>query len=243
MAPKVHPADHAAARIVAAAERFEIALLKGQGVYAKAEAVSLEEARAAAARLETEVGTGKRAMIYALTAEGRSALVTEATLEAMETNAMQTYSKKFNARRAAERAGIPAERIEVTKTAEGYVWRDTEPKVAPVAAEPAAASKLSAEPMPAPALRSEAPRRTRTDYDRLEAEAHKGVLPEPPDFSAATHARFRNKLARLVDLAAAGDIAGLRAFEINPVSSSPRAMARYRDLCVIAIEARAEAVG
>jgi hypothetical protein len=29
--------------------------------------------------------------------------------------------------------------------------------------------------------------------------------------------------------------------EINPVSSSPRAMARYRDLCGMAIEAQAEA--
>ena len=40
----------------------------------------------------------------------------------------------------------------------------------------------------------------------------------------------------------AADIAGLRAFEINPVLSSPKAMARYRDLCVIAITARAQVV-
>ena len=40
-------------------------------------------------------------------------------------------------------------------------------------------------------------------------------------------------------LAEAGDVAALQAFEINPVSSSPKAMARYRDLCVIAIAARA----
>ena len=40
-------------------------------------------------------------------------------------------------------------------------------------------------------------------------------------------------------LAKAGDLKGLRAFEINPVSSSPKAIARYRDLCVIALEARA----
>ncbi len=56
----------------------------------------------------------------------------------------------------------------------------------------------------------------------------------------ATHARFRAKLAHIVALAEAGDIAGLQAFEINPVSSSPKAMARYRDLCVIAITARAQ---
>ena len=70
--------------------------------------------------------------------------------------------------------------------------------------------------------------------------AQTGVLPPAPDFSKPTHARFRAKLAQIVALAEAGDIAALQAFEINPVSSSPKAMARYRDLCVIAISARAQ---
>jgi hypothetical protein len=69
-------------------------------------------------------------------------------------------------------------------------------------------------------------------------QAQTGGLPPAPDFSKPTHARFRAKLAQIVALAEAGDIAGLQAFEINPVSSSPKAMARYRDLCVIAITAR-----
>ena len=64
-------------------------------------------------------------------------------------------------------------------------------------------------------------------------------MPQPPDFSKPTHARFRAKLDQIVALAEAGDIAALQAFEINPVSSSPKAMARYRDLSVIAITARA----
>ena len=67
-----------------------------------------------------------------------------------------------------------------------------------------------------------------------------GALPQPPDFSKPTHARFRAKLAQIVAMAEAGDIAALQAFEIKPVSSSPKAMARYRDLCVIAITARAQ---
>ena len=58
-----------------------------------------------------------------------------------------------------------------------------------------------------------------------------------PDFSAETHKRWRPKLARLVELVAARDIAGLRAFEIKPISSSPKALARYRDAAVAAIEA------
>jgi hypothetical protein len=69
-------------------------------------------------------------------------------------------------------------------------------------------------------------------------QARTGALPQAPDFFKPTHARFRAKLAQIVALAEAGDIAALQAFEINPVSSSPKAMARYRDLCVIAITAR-----
>ena len=69
-------------------------------------------------------------------------------------------------------------------------------------------------------------------------QAQTGALPTAPDFSKPTHAWFRAKLAQIVALAEAGDIAALQAFEINPVSSSPKAMARYRDLCVIAITAR-----
>lgn len=69
-------------------------------------------------------------------------------------------------------------------------------------------------------------------------QAQSGVLPQAPNFSKPTHARFRTKLAQVVALAEAGDIAALQAFEINPVSSSPKAIARYRDLCVFAIAAR-----
>ena len=126
MPAKLHPADAAAARIIGRASRFEIALFRGQGRYAKADAATLIEARKAATRLEAEAANGRTAMIYAITTEGRSALVTPATLQAMETNPMQqTYSTKFNARRAAEKAGTPGDRIEVTKTPEGYSWRET----------------------------------------------------------------------------------------------------------------------
>ena len=70
--------------------------------------------------------------------------------------------------------------------------------------------------------------------------AQAGALPQAPDFSKPTHARFRAKLAQIVAFAEAGDIAALKSFDINPVSSSPKAMARYRDLCVIAISARTQ---
>ncbi|WP_444461731.1 hypothetical protein [Rhodobacter capsulatus] len=109
-----------------------------------------------------------------------------------------------------------------------------EPALPPVAPEPAVEPAPIADAEPAAAPR--APRRRR-DAD-IEAKARQGELPLPPDFSAPTHARFRAKLAALVELAGKADATGLRAIAINPVSSSPKALARYRDLAVLAIEAR-----
>jgi hypothetical protein len=228
MPRKVHPANEATARLIAGAERFEIALFRGQGSYAKARAATLDEARAAAAQLEAEVASGRPALIYALDAGGRSALVTPATFQATEMHAMQkTYGKKFNAQRAAERAGIAPDRIEVEKTSEGFVWREKPEAAAPApTAAPRAKTRRPAATKPAPE-----PKRPRTSYEALEAASRAGRLPEAPDFSAATHARFRNKLARLVELAAAGDVAGLKAVKINPVSSSP---ARWRAIAICA---------
>jgi hypothetical protein len=82
------------------------------------------------------------------------------------------------------------------------------------------------------------PPRRRSKFDAIEKAAKAGRLPPPPDFARPTHERFRAKLAALEALAAEGDIDGLRAFRINPVSSSPKALDRYRNLCVIALEAR-----
>ena len=72
------------------------------------------------------------------------------------------------------------------------------------------------------------------------ASAQAGVLPAPPDFTAETHRRFRPKLAEVVALVEAGDVAGLRAYQyVGFLSSSPRAIMRDRDLALVALEARA----
>ena len=71
----------------------------------------------------------------------------------------------------------------------------------------------------------------------LEAAQH-GELPPVPDFSAPTHKPHRKRLEQVVALVEAGDIEGLKAFKINPVSSSPKAIDKYRNLAVIALEAR-----
>lgn len=75
----------------------------------------------------------------------------------------------------------------------------------------------------------------------VEEAAKRGKLPSPPDFSAETHKRWRPMLAEAVKFAKAGDVKSLKALDIKPYSSSPKALARYRDLCVIAIEAQRKA--
>lgn len=178
------------------------------------------------------------------------------------TKETQTYDKKFNAERGAKRAGLKPGQYEVFKTPEGrFGWRE-------VAAEPVASAAREAEEAPPAEeteiefeIEAEAGE-TEAEADEAVAgiagpapaarpatakvgkrqavinQAQGGVLPQPPDFSKPTHARFRAKLAKLVELAEAGDAEGLRAIAINPVSTSPKAMARYRDLAIMAIEAR-----
>jgi hypothetical protein len=72
------------------------------------------------------------------------------------------------------------------------------------------------------------------------ASAQSGVVPPAPDFSANTHARFRAKLAEVVALVEAGDVEALRAYAYPGfLSSSPKAILKYRDLALVALEARA----
>ncbi|RUU97858.1 hypothetical protein EOB36_25490 [Mesorhizobium sp. M6A.T.Cr.TU.017.01.1.1] len=73
------------------------------------------------------------------------------------------------------------------------------------------------------------------------ASAEAGTLPAKPDFSAATHGRFRKKLDEIIALVEAGDIKALKAYPINPISSSSKAMDRYRNLAVTALEAQRKA--
>lgn len=73
---KLHPAEIADAQTLARAVRFDVALFLGTGRFAKASAPTLEAARIEAARLAAEHPTVRRPLIYGVTGEGRSALVT-----------------------------------------------------------------------------------------------------------------------------------------------------------------------
>lgn len=80
--------------------------------------------------------------------------------------------------------------------------------------------------------------RQRYDWGGAAEKAAKGQMPATPDFSAPTHERFRPMLAEVVKAAKAGDVRALKGIKINPVSSSPKAIAKYRDLCVQALQAK-----
>ena len=112
-------------------------------------------------------------------------------------------------------------------------------------AEPMAAMATAAVMAPTPAeqkrgIASRAVRKAvRASAKAAEEAVARGELPTPPDFSAETHKPYRGKREKLIALAEAGDIEGLRAVAINPTSTSPKALIRYRDLAIRALEARA----
>lgn len=75
---------------------------------------------------------------------------------------------------------------------------------------------------------------------QLLADAEAGKLPPVPNFTAETHAPFRNRLKALVELVKAKDVRGLQAVEIKPYQTSRKAMFKYRNLAVIALKAQAK---
>lgn len=91
-----------------------------------------------------------------------------------------------------------------------------QPAKAPKAEKPAKAPTAAAAPAADKALGKRA---------QIAADAEAGIIPAKPDFSAPTHARFRKQLDEIAALVEKGDINALKAYPINPVSSSPKAMA------------------
>jgi hypothetical protein len=178
--------------------------------------------------------------------------------------AEQAYSKPSNAKRAAIAAGHKEGEFSVYKIADGkFGWRVTAPtKAAPksrgtshdywnvpptgkAAKAPSKAAKAPSKAAKARAayplsLSDKAAKAPRPLGKRaaIQAAALAGKLPPPLDFSAPTHARFRAAAEELAALAKAGDIKALEAVVIKPYSSSPKAMAKYRDLAVVALKAR-----
>jgi hypothetical protein len=72
------------------------------------------------------------------------------------------------------------------------------------------------------------------------ASAQAGVLPAVPNFEAETHKRFRAKLAEVIALVEAADVEALSTCRHDGfMGSSMKAVMRFRDLALAALEARA----
>jgi len=161
-------------------------------------------------------------------------------------HAMNPQSKAFKAV-PADALEIPAgmKRVETSANKKAIAGMKAERTTGRKWAEPrqieAARGKLVDAPAARKAIEAVTGGQTRVRKSTAEAatNAAAGIMPKAPDFSAETHKRFRPKLAELIALAKAGDVKGLKAYAINPISTSPKAMDRYRNLCVIALEAKA----
>lgn len=66
-------------------------------------------------------------------------------------------------------------------------------------------------------------------------EAEKGILPPPLDFSANTHKAWRGKLSELQALIDKRNLNGLKAWSVEPKSSSRQMLMRYRDCAIAAL--------
>lgn len=217
--PNLSNAESYNAEVLANATKFAASLFIGRGKYANAEADTLEAIQQAAEKLKADHPTiTSRPIITAFDESGNTAVLGGKTKPAKKPAAPKAPNGKAKDKDHPLVAGL---------------------KKAMVAAKPAKPAKAKAE-KPAKPAKAEKPAKAGKRAEVL-AAAEAGTLPAAPDFSAPTHARFLKKHAELVALVDAGDLKALKAFPINPISSSPKALARYRDLAVTALEARAKA--
>lgn len=275
---KPEPIDTA---LIAQATRFDATLFLGVGHYHTETFDTLAAAREAAATMPTRLNSKRRGMIYAITAEGRSAFVPNsfqlgdfdmttinmsaaqiAQLSAIVTGGgmkrsadKDTAAKRFvtlaqDAKLAFDPMTVLAMDFETAKATVGGAKAPA--KIEAVHSGAAdhfelnaagkkavrAAAKASPKPAKAAKAPTAAPKAAAGKRAETLAAAERGELPAPPDFSAATHARFRGKLAEIVALVEAGDVKALKAFAINPISSSPKALDKFRNLAVTALEAK-----
>ena len=201
------------ADVLANASRFAVSLFLGRGKYANAESGTLEGIKEAAEKLVAEnPNATAKPIIVAFDEAGNQA--------------------PLGARAAKAK---PAK-----KPAKAKAEKPVKAKAAPKAKAEKVAKPVKAEK---PAKAEKAVAAAKPVGKRAEAmeNAAKGILPAAPDFSANTHKPFRKKLADLVAMVEASDIKGLKAYTINPVSSSPKALDKFRNLAVMALEAQRKA--
>lgn len=210
--PNMTSPEAYAAAIIENATRFTASLFLGTGEYANAEAATRPEIEAAAEKLVADHPNAKaKPILKAFDADGNQTVISGAGFNA---------KAKAKAKAKAEKALKPAKAEKPAKAPKAEkAEKPAKPAKAPKAAAPEKHGKRA----------------------EIQASAEAGILPAKPDFSAPTHARFRKRLDEIAALVEKGDVKALKAFPINPISSSPKAMDKYRNLAVIALEAQRKA--
>ncbi|CAH1672367.1 MULTISPECIES: hypothetical protein [unclassified Chelatococcus] len=277
---KPHPSDIWSENVIAEAVEFTAFCQGGGRITQRFD--NRTDAEAAAQRLADQYR--RTALVYGISAEGRSALAAtihpskETPMVTIKTNlapiqiarltaiidggkvqrsltkeaAVNRFLKTAADHNVANAVDVLAMGIDAAKSALGFDHNQhVDPagearKPKPVKAKTAEASseipKMTGPVSADGAVAVAKPKATSTGKRAAAIEAaQRGEIPQAPDFSAATHKPHRAKLAKIIEMVEAGDVDGLRAMEIKPTSSSPKAMLKFRDLAVIALEAKANA--
>lgn len=164
--------------------------------------------------------------------------MTEALARVRERDAAAAVVKAAAKAKPAARTAEEAARDKAASKRLGAAMKMKGGQIGAAEAKPRAQAKGQARGARAQAPADAEPRRNAA-YKTQRAAAANGQLPREPDFSAQTHAPYRKRLAAITEAAKARDIAALKAMEIRPYNSSMVPLARYRDLCVTALEASA----
>jgi hypothetical protein len=234
MPKKPHQADATDRAKIASATGYTTSFFLGAGKWDKHPSNTLDEARWVAKEMRENddyARTGRLPMIYAHLPDGSEALVPDDYQVGEipgEHSALPVTFKPTGANTGPLTInGKPMLRTDGQPTQAGDLVAGQMLDTQPIADAMAALAAF-------PGLKKLSQRH----LDMLES-AQAGVLPTPPDFTTDTHKNYRAKLARIVDAIAAGDVAALEAVDIKPVCSSSIPMARFRNLAVIALKARA----
>lgn len=242
------------------ATHFVTSIFVGRGEYAKHESADLAAARAVGNQMAAHYRNGRKALVYAQLPNGRQFLVPddyqpkETTMTTIETTATaKTFGKRFNAQRAAKAAlgKDAAEGVDFTTAkndAGEWLWTKVEvpTEAASESDELAPISDVQAEANIALVAASERARAAKRETTETVSETMNRIRKTratkavgdpliPPDFSAKTHAPYRKKLSTVVAMVEARDVDGLKAFHINPTSTSPRAILRYKERALAAL--------
>lgn len=87
-----------------------------------------------------------------------------------------------------------------------------------------------------PALARRSSSDERVTWGQREAQANEGKIPAPLDLTAPTRQYLQKRHEEIRAAAREGNVKGLKAMEITESNSNYKALARYRDLCVTAIQ-------